>query len=124
MSLIAIRGATTIEENSVNFIKESSIELIEELIKVNDIELQDICTIIFSCTEDITKAYPGKFVREHFNLSHTAIMHFNEMKVDNSLPLCIRVLLLINKTSLKSINYVYLNNAKTLRRDIVSDNLK
>lgn len=122
--MIAIRGATTIEENTVNFIEEASIELIEELLKVNDLELQDICSIIFSCTDDINKAYPGKFVREYFSLSHTAIMHFNEMKVNNSLPLCIRVMLLINKTSLKSINYVYLNNAKTLRRDLVSDNLK
>jgi chorismate mutase len=122
--MIALRGATTIKENSVGYIKEASLELFEELIKANSIALEDIVSIIFSCTEDVNKDYPGKFVREHYKLSNTAIMHFNEMKVENSLPLCIRIMLLINKASAENIKFVYLNNAKTLRRDLVSDNLK
>jgi len=122
--MIALRGATTIKENSADCIREASLELFEELIRANSIALEDIVSIIFSCTEDVNKDYPGKFVRQHYKLSYTAIMHFNEMKVENSLPLCIRIMLLINKASAENIKFVYLNNAKTLRRDLVSDNLK
>lgn len=116
--MLSIRGATTITENSIEDIKKYSIELVAEIIKQNDLNLQSINTIIFSCTKDITKEYPGKCVREHFKLNNTAIMHFNEMDVENSLSLCIRVLILINEVANKKIKYIYLHNAKSLRSDI------
>ncbi|MCS4453935.1 chorismate mutase [Clostridium botulinum] len=50
-----------------------------------------------SCTNDIDKGYPGKYIRENFNLKNIAIMHFNEMYVEGSMPLCIRILILIDK---------------------------
>jgi chorismate mutase len=116
--MLSIRGATTITENTVEDIKNFSIELVSEIIIQNDLEFQSINTIIFSCTKDITKEYPGKCVREHFKLNNTAIMHFNEMDVENSLALCIRVLILINEDSNKKIKYIYLHDAKNLRSDI------
>jgi len=116
--MLSIRGATTIKENSIEDIKNYSIELVSEIIKQNDLDLQSINTIIFSCTKDITKEYPGKCVREYFKLNNTAIMHFNEMDVEHSLALCIRVLVLINEDSYKQIKYIYLHDAKDLRSDI------
>ena len=116
--MLSIRGATTITENSIEDIHDRSIELVSEIIKQNNLDPQSINTIIFSCTKDITKEYPGRFVREYFKLSNTAIMHFNEMDVENSLPLCIRVLILINEENYKEVKYIYLHNAKNLRRDI------
>ncbi|MDW8801945.1 chorismate mutase [Clostridium sp. A1-XYC3] len=121
--MIALRGATTISENSVEEIKKSTVELFNEMIMRNDIDLDKILTIEFSCTKDITKAYPGKFVREAFNVKHAAIMHFNEMYVegetDSSLPLCIRILMLVDVTKIDK-EFVYLKNAKNLRSDLFS----
>jgi chorismate mutase len=119
--LIAIRGATTINNNTQEEIKEASIELFAKLIETNNIDLQDIKAIIFSCTQDITKDYPGKFIREIFNLSSVGIMHFNEMFVENSLPKCIRVLLLLDKCNTAIIQYVYLREAKSLRKDLFNN---
>lgn len=116
--MIAIRGATTIVENTFEEIKKESINLINEIICENNLKQEDIISIFFSCTDDITKAYPGKFVREYFNLKNTAIMHFNEMKVEGCLSLCIRVLMLANKKDKENIKYVYLNKAKNLRKDL------
>lgn len=119
--MIALRGATTIIENSKEEIEKSSIELFKELIKRNNIDLNKIITIEFSCTRDITKGYPGKFIREYFELKNVAIMHFNEMYVEEdvevSIPLCIRLLLLAD-IELESKEFVYLNNAKNLRKDL------
>ncbi|WP_209700823.1 chorismate mutase [Clostridium algifaecis] len=121
--MIALRGATTVSKNSEVEIKYASIELFSEIIKKNNIELEDIISVEISCTKDINKAYPGKFIREYFKLDHTAIMHFNEMEVDKSLngfiPLCIRLLILVDVNKTKK-EFVYLNNAKKLRKDLLN----
>lgn len=118
--MYAIRGATTINENSSQDINICSVELFEEIITKNCLKLSDIVSIIFSCTEDITKDYPGKFIREHYKLNNVAIMHFNEMKVDKSLNYCIRILILCNGEK-DNINYVYLKNSKSLRKDLINE---
>jgi chorismate mutase len=118
--MIAIRGATTIESNSSDEIKKCTIELFDRIIEANSLEIQDIVMIIFSCTEDITKAYPGKFLREHLDIKNKAIMHFNEMKVENSLELCIRVSILCEGSNNKEVNFIYLNKAKGLRKDLTN----
>lgn len=118
--MFAIRGATTILKNTEDEIKKESIKLFNEILIQNGIDSKDVISLIISCTSDVTKAYPGKFIREHFNLPSLAIMHFNEMYVENGIKLCIRFLLLINDLD-ASIKYVYLNNASALRKDLLSD---
>jgi len=47
----------------------------------------------------------------------------HEMNVPGSLPLCIRVLMHVNTTvPQKDIQHVYLNDAVTLRPDLVNEN--
>lgn len=118
--MIAIRGATTITEDTIENVKEAAIELIAEILKENEINMKDLISIIFSCTNDIKSTYPGKHIREHFNLNKIAIMHFNEMEVNNSLKKCIRVMLLVNIDENNNIRYIYLRNAKNLRQDLIN----
>ncbi|APH16884.1 chorismate mutase [Clostridium sporogenes] len=121
----SIRGAITIEKNEVKYIKEASIKLFSEILIRNNLNIDDIVSIFISCTKDIDIDYPGKYIREDFNLKNVAIMHFNEMYVEGSMPLCIRILILIdkkNKNIEENIEYVYLGRAKTLRKDLFSPN--
>jgi chorismate mutase len=118
--MIAIRGATTITEDTIENVREAAIELIAEILKENEINMKDLISIIFSCTNDIKSTYPGKHIREHFNLNKIAIMHFNEMEVNNSLNKCIRVMLLVNIDKNNNIKYIYLRNAKNLRQDLIN----
>lgn len=120
IKIIVIRGATTVAENTEYEIEKESIKLFQEILKQNKIQGSDVKSLIISCTNDITKAYPGKFVRQHFNLPNLAIMHFNEMCVENSLMLCIRFLLFMDGTE-NSTKFVYLNNASALRKDLLTD---
>ncbi|WP_125153692.1 chorismate mutase [Clostridium rectalis] len=115
--MIAIRGAITIEKNCKEDIKKASIKLFSEILEKNNLDISEIISIIFSCTDDITKAYPGKFIREEFNLDKVALMHFNEMKVENALKMCIRILIL-TKNHKENINYVYLGKSQNLRKDL------
>ncbi|BDR67036.1 chorismate mutase AroH [Clostridium tetani] len=116
--MYAIRGAISIDENSVEEIRRKTLELFESILKENKINKEDIVSILFSCTKDIDKAYPGKFLREKYHLNKVGIMHFNEMIVENSLNLCIRILILLNGHKL-NIKYVYLGKAKKLRDDLI-----
>lgn len=115
--MLTIRGAITLKENTVDEIEKNSIFLMEEIITKNNLELTKIKALLFSCTKDITKAYPGAFIRKKFELDKVSIMHFNEMEVENSLNMCMRVTVLSDEEE-REVNFVYLNEAKNLRLDI------
>ena len=119
--MIALRGATTIKNDTKEEIEKESIILFKEILNKNNLSKDKIISITFSCTNDITKEYPGKFIREYFNLKHSAIMHFNEMFVDKDtyLEKCIRVMVLYDDNIKQSeVKHIYLNNAKNLRKDL------
>ena len=116
--MIAIRGATTISNDTCKEIKAASIELFEQILLTNNVDIGKIVSVFFSCTRDITADYPGKYVREHFDLKNVSFMHFNEMYVENTLPLCIRILVQVEGVKNPNTKYVYLKEAKNLRKDL------
>jgi len=114
----AVRGATTIDDNTVREIVKETRHLLCIMIEENNINKDDIISIMFSATRDIDAAFPAAAARE-IGLTDVALMCTNEMEVPGSLQKCIRVLMHINteKTN-KEIKYIYLKNAKALRPDL------
>ncbi len=55
-------------KNEVKHIEEASIKLFSEILARNNLNIEDIVSIFISCTNDIDKGYPGKYIREDFNL--------------------------------------------------------
>ncbi len=118
MNIISIRGATTVFENSKTCILEGTRELIIEIEKANQINRDDVISILFSCTKDLTEAYPAKAVRD-LGYLNTSLMCFNEMYVKESLEKCIRVMILCkSKMDQQDVKHIYLRNAKVLRPDL------
>jgi chorismate mutase len=64
--------------------------------------------------------YPAKIAREEFQSWATVpMMCVNEMVIENSLKMCLRILIVINTESEQNeINHVYLKGAQGLRKDI------
>jgi len=122
MKIISIRGATTIVENTTENICDETKKLLSSILYTNKINIEDCVNIIFSCTDDITSAYPAKFARE-IGFENTPLMCLQEMKVENSLKLCIRVIMTVMVSDIFSsdIKHIYLNNAKNLRPDLVNE---
>lgn len=113
----AIRGATCADYNTQESIISATTELLLEIYKRNDLSLADsssIVSIVFSCTQDLTKAYPAYAARQMG--INTALFCVQEMHVDNSLPMCIRVLITIDSN--KEMKHCYLKGAQELRRDL------
>ncbi len=114
-----VRGAISVDNNTEADIKSATIELVGALIAENDINTEDISHVIFTSTNDINAQFPAKFVREHFNWALIPMMCYNELNVPNSIPKCLRALIVINtyKTQ-EEIKHVYLKSAAKLRTDL------
>jgi monofunctional chorismate mutase len=112
-----IRGAITIKNNSESEIRANTITLLDEILSVNHIAASDVESVIFTATKDITRAYPAKFARE-IGFENATLMCMQEMNVEGSLPLCIRVLMFVNQLEMSSPTHVYLKGAEKLRPDL------
>lgn len=111
-----IRGAITVEENSPESIKEATLELLNEMIKQNNItETSNISHVIFTTTNDLNAAFPAKFPRLELGWTDVAMMCFHELDVPNSLKMCLRILIVLNCNEDFKPNFVYLKGAKNLR---------
>tara|TARA_Y100001978_G_scaffold110907_1_gene98921 strand:- start:330 stop:713 length:384 start_codon:yes stop_codon:yes gene_type:complete len=115
--LTAIRGATTSEGNSDAFIKNAVVELIQELINLNNLKKENIISITFTVTKDLTSCFPASVARKHFNLDSVAFLDCQQMYVPNDINFCIRLMALVNLESSMKPTHPYLHGSSKLRPD-------
>lgn len=115
--MAAIRGAICAQNNEKD-ISEKALLLVSEIIKVNDLDLEAVSSVIFSCTKDLNACYPAKSVREGVGLNNAAFMCLEEMDVPGALAHCIRVCLTVEGKPQKDCKHCYLGDAKVLRPDL------
>ncbi|MCP1144280.1 chorismate mutase [Lysinibacillus endophyticus] len=115
-----VRGATTVEEDKPELIYNEITRLVLQIVEENNIQPEDIASVLISTTPDITSAFPAKAVRSIEGWQYVPTMCTHEMSVPGALPLCIRVLMHVNtQVHQKDIQHIYLNNAVSLRPDLV-----
>ncbi len=115
-----VRGATTVELDQSELVLTETANLVKEIVKINHINPEDIISVLISTTPDITSAFPAKAVRSLEGWQYVPTMCMHEMNVPGALPLCIRVLMHVNTdVHQKDVQHVYLNNAVSLRPDLV-----
>lgn len=112
-----IRGATTIERDEKEEIKQAVSELLTEIVQKNALSLSEIEGIIFSGTSDIHAYYPAKAARE-VGFDGAALFSAVEPDIEGGLPLCIRTMIFVEKNITPK--HVYLRGAKVLRKDLSS----
>lgn len=111
-----IRGAITVDTNTEDAIKKATLELLGAMVNENNIETDSISHVIFTTTKDINTSFPAKYARIDFGWNNVAMMCYNEMDVENSLKMCLRILIVYNcKTNFKP-KFVYLKGAQNLRK--------
>lgn len=111
--MICLRGATSIKIDSEDEIINKTVELWNQIKENNHFD--NIYSIIISVTPDIKKINPATVLREKFSLNNVALMCLQEASFENSLQKIIRILVFCNS---KTNNFVYLHNAKILRKDL------
>ena len=110
-----IRGAITVPENKKEAVGAATKELLQKMIKVNEVKISDIACILFTTTSDLNAAFPAAAARE-LGWTQVPLLCGHEMNVPGSLPSCLRVLVLFNTDKRnEEMVHVYLGGAVTLR---------
>lgn len=112
-----VRGAITVSSNNEDEILEATRELLQALMRANDMSVDDIASAYFTTTPDLNATYPAYAARQ-LGWYDAALLCGHEIAVPGGLTRCVRVLIHWNTTkSPKEIAHVYLREARSLRPD-------
>lgn len=118
MQFRGVRGAITVEEDSAEAIWAATKELMQILVSANGIDEDDVASVIFTTTPDLSAAYPAKAARD-LGWTEVALIGCQEMNVPGAIPRCIRVLIHWNTPKRNAdLHHVFLKEAAALRPDI------
>ena len=118
MPVRALRGATTVERDEPEHITERVVTLLEEMWARNDVHHDDLISILFTATPDITSMYPPTAARS-VGLGDVPLIGAVELDVPTGTKLCIRIMAHLETTKTRAdMRHVYLEGAKGLRDDL------
>jgi chorismate mutase len=112
-----VRGAITVGEDSGDAILEGTVELLGTVLERNEIEVDDLVSIIFTATPDLRSDFPAVAAR-NMGLSHVPLLCAQEIPVEGAMARCIRVLVHCYAPQQRAIRHVYLREARQLRLDL------
>ena len=117
MALRGIRGATTASANTREAILDATRELLDAIVRANDLCAADVASVFFTTTLDLDAAFPARAARD-LDWSDAALLDAQAPAVDGDLPRCIRVLIHWNTDrAVNQVKHVYLRDAQKLRPD-------
>jgi chorismate mutase len=116
MATRGVRGATTADENDAAHIAERTLELLRILVELNAIRPEDLASATFTLTGDLDADFPATPVRRVSGWEDVPLLCAREIPVRDSLPRCIRVLLLWNtEKAQRDVRHAFLRGARVLR---------
>jgi tryptophan synthase alpha chain len=119
-----VRGATTIEANTAEDILEATTDLLDALIRLNEITPDDVVSAFFTTTPELNAAFPALAARK-LGWTEVPLLCAHEMDVPGSLRGVVRILLHINSPrSAAEIRHIYLRDARALRPEWAYDDVQ
>jgi chorismate mutase len=116
MATRGVRGATTVDRNDAGAVRERTLELLRILVASNGILPEDLASATFTVTEDVDAEFPAIAVRSLPGWEEVPLLCGREIPVPDSLPLCIRALLLWNtERPQRDVRHAFLHGARALR---------
>jgi len=118
MALRALRGATTVDKDDADEIRTRTIDLLNKLFERNNIDQEDVISIIFTTTSDVTALPPAAAARQ-IGLVDAALLCAQEMEAVVGPDRCIRLMLHLETDLARSeLKHVFLRGAVVLRPDL------
>jgi chorismate mutase len=113
-----LRGASTCEENTVEEINDVTQELLTQMLQRNGIGHDDVISVLFTTTPDLTAAFPATAARG-IGFGDVPLLCASEINVPGAMPLTVRVLMhAYTERDRSDLRHVYLRNAPSLRDDL------
>ncbi|MHB1502985.1 MAG: chorismate mutase [Acidimicrobiales bacterium] len=117
-SIRAVRGATTVDADTPEQVTLRVQELLDAMIRRNDLCNDDMVSIVFTATSDVVSMFPAAAART-MGLGDVPLMCARELDVIGSTPRCIRVMMHVSTGRTRDqIHHVYLHDANGLRDDL------
>ena len=118
MTVRAIRGAVQVEANERDAILEGTAELVTEVMTRNDLVTDDVISVLFTVTPDLTAEFPALAARKT-GFHEVPLICATEIPVPGALPRVVRLMMHVETTRPRTeIQHVYLRGATALRLDI------
>lgn len=118
MSVRAVRGAIQVENDERQSILDGAAELVLEVMARNRIAAEDLVSILFTATPDLTAEFPAYAARQ-LGLRDVPLMCASEIAVPGALPRTLRLLAHFETDLPRAeIRHVYLRGAAVLRTDL------
>jgi chorismate mutase len=106
-----------VAQDASEAIREGTAELLAEILARNALTPEDLVSIIFTATQDLTADFPAVAARE-IGLSAVPLLCTREIPVVGALGRCIRVMVHCYAPADRPIHHVYLHDARQLRMDL------
>ena len=117
-SVRALRGATTVSQDTEAQVTERVQELLTEIMTRNGLALDDVISAIFTTTAAVVSMFPATAARG-VGFGTVPLLCASEIPVPGSMPRCIRVLLHVtSERAPGDLRHVYLHGAQVLRDDL------
>ena len=118
MALRAIRGATCLSADDADEMSDAVAELVREIVARNQLNSDDLVSILLTCTPDLVCAFPAAAVRRA-GITDVPLMCAQEMNVTGALARVVRVMMHVDLDTPRSdVQHVYLRGAEVLRVDL------
>ncbi len=118
MKVRAIRGAVQVDADGRQEIMDGTAELVATVMSRNMLSPDDVISVIFSATPDLTSEFPALAARS-LGFQEVPLLCCAEIAVPGAMPRVVRLLMHVETSLMRAqIQHVYLRGAAALRLDI------
>jgi chorismate mutase len=118
MTVRAIRGAVQIEADEREAILAGTTELVSEVMSRNSLTTDDVISVLFTVTPDLTAEFPALAARK-LGFDDVPLICATEIPVPGAMPRVVRLMAHVQTPRSRSeMQHVYLRGAAALRLDI------
>lgn len=118
MAVRAIRGAVQVDADERELVIEATAELVSEVMRRNGLSTDDVISVLFTATPDLTSEFPALAARK-VGFADVPLMCASEIAVPHGMPRVVRLMAHVETDLPRAeLHHVYLRGAQALRLDI------
>jgi chorismate mutase len=114
----ALRGATTVDEDTREQVTDRVVELLEAMMDRNGVHHDDLISVVFTATPDIHSMFPAEAARK-IGFGDVPLICAQELDIVGATSMVVRVLVHLTTARARAdLHHVYLHGARSLRDDL------
>jgi chorismate mutase len=118
VSVRAVRGATQLTADSREEMLERVAEMVTEVMTVNQLDVDDFISVIFTATSDLVSEFPA-YAARGLGFGEVPLICARELEIEGSMPRVVRMMAHVETDLARAeITHVYLHGAAALRSDL------